>query len=462
MLKFNKNTRTLEQDEYRYELQNVSEPNLYRDIYSYGEIPKVSFNYRFVPMVPAEEIWITDTTFRDGQQSLPPFTVKQIVDLYDMLHKLGGQNGMIKQSEFFLYSEKDKEAVSKCLEKGYKYPEITGWIRANKKDFKLVKEIGLKETGILTSASDYHIFLKLKLNRKQAMDQYLDIVRASLEEGIIPRCHFEDITRADFYGFVVPFAQELMKLARDAKIPVKIRACDTMGYGITYRGSSLPRSVPGIIYGLTKLANVPSEWLEWHGHNDFYKALNNSATAWLFGCSSANGTLLGIGERTGNTPLEGLVVEYVALRGHENGMDTTVITDIARYFENEIGYKIYPKQPLVGADFNVTKAGIHADGILKDEEIYNIFDTKKILNKNITVGIIDKSGVAGIVLWVNSYLKLEGDKRIDKGDSRILEMKKWVDEQYDSGRCTEISSIEMAQLTKEYFPEYFKDEEPIS
>ena len=81
-----------------------------------------------------------------------------------MLHKLGGANGVIRQCEFFLYSDKDKEAVRKCQERNYRYPEITGWIRATKEDFKLVKEMGLKETGILTSVSDYHIFLKLKKN----------------------------------------------------------------------------------------------------------------------------------------------------------------------------------------------------------------------------------------------------------------------------------------------------------
>jgi hypothetical protein len=87
--------------------------------------------------------------------------VEQIVDLFDMLHKLSGANGVIRQSEFFLYSEKDKEAVEKCQVRNYRYPEITGWIRASKDDFKLVKEMGLKETGI-SPVSDYHIFLEGK------------------------------------------------------------------------------------------------------------------------------------------------------------------------------------------------------------------------------------------------------------------------------------------------------------
>jgi len=456
MLRFNKNTRTLEQDEYKYELQNPEKPNLYRDIYSYGEIPKIPFNHRIVPMNPPEEIWITDTTFRDGQQSLPPFTVKQIVDLYTMLHELGGPNGMIRQTEFFLYTEKDRKALDKCREKGYKFPEITGWIRAVKEDFKLVKEMGLKETGILTSVSDYHIFLKLKKNRKQAMDDYLGIVKSALSEGIIPRCHFEDITRADFYGFVVPFAQELMKLSKEANIPVKIRICDTLGYGVTYPGVALPRSVKGICYGLTKLAGVPSEYLEWHGHNDFYKAVINASTAWLYGCSAANGALLGIGERTGNTPLEALVIEFVELRGTTNGMDTTVITKIARYFEKEIGYRIPRNQPFVGANFNVTKAGIHADGIMKDEEIYNIFDTKKILKRDLDVEITDKSGLAGVAYWINSRLNLKGKDKIEKSHSAVKNIKEWIDNQYANGRTTSISEEEMWTLVEEYLPDLLK------
>jgi len=226
MIEFNKKTNTLEQVQYKYTLQDVSEPNLYRDIFSYDEIPKCTFNHRKVPMAPPDEIWITDTTFRDGQQSRAPYTVEQIVHLYDLLHKLGGPKGIIRQCEFFLYSDRDKQAVYKCLERGYKYPEVTSWIRATKSDFQLAKDMGMKESGILVSCSDYHIFKKLNMTRKQALEHYMSIVKSAIEVGIRPRCHFEDITRADFYGFVVPFAIELRKLMEESGVPIKIRACD--------------------------------------------------------------------------------------------------------------------------------------------------------------------------------------------------------------------------------------------
>ena len=165
MFEYNKRSNLLENTKQDFALIDVKDPNLYRDFFPYDEVPKVVFNHRVVPMNVPEEIWITDTTFRDGQQSREPYTVNQITHLFDLIHKLSGPNGVIRMSEFFLYTRKDQEALYKCLEKGYEFPEITSWIRASKKDFQLVKDIGIKETGILVSCSDYHIFHKMHMTR---------------------------------------------------------------------------------------------------------------------------------------------------------------------------------------------------------------------------------------------------------------------------------------------------------
>ena len=453
MIEPNKQSNLLEQDPYKYSLQDIPEPNLYRDLFPYTEVPKIPFNHRRVPIGMPKEIWITDTTFRDGQQSRAPYSVKQIVDLYKMMAELGGPQGKIRQTEFFVYSPKDREALTKCLELGYQYPEPTTWIRATKEDFQLVKEIGVKETGILVSCSDYHIFKKLGKTRRQAMEGYLSVVSQALELGIRPRCHLEDITRADFYGFVVPFVNELMELSRQAGIPIKIRACDTMGYGIPFSGVALPRSVPGIIYGLQHYSDVPSELLEWHGHNDFNKAVINASVAWLYGCCAVNCSLLGIGERTGNIPLESMVFEYASLRGSFYGMEPTVVTDIARYFEKNIGYKIPPMTPFVGKSFNVTRAGIHADGLMKDEEIYNIFDTAKLLNRPASVAISATSGLAGIAYWINEHYDLSGPQMVTKKDPLVIHIKDWIDGQYAEGRQTVISDSELEALVSTFEPE---------
>lgn len=450
MIELNPSSNLLEQDPYEYELQDVSEAQLFRDIYPYDEIPKTPFNHRRVPMNTPKEIWMTDTTFRDGQQSRAPYTAKQIVDIYKLIARLGGPKGLIRQSEFFVYTKKDRQALEECMALGYKFPEITTWIRAKKEDFELVHNIGVKETGILVSCSDYHIFKKLNMTRKQAYEHYLSVVRQAFEAGIAPRCHLEDLTRADFYGFVVPFVNALIDLSKEAKIPVRIRMCDTMGYGLPYTGTALPRSVPGIVYGLHHYSDVTSEMLEWHGHNDFYMGVANAVSAWLYGASGVNCSLLGIGERTGNVPLEAMVMQYASLRGTLDGMDTTAITEIAEYFEKELDYRIPPMTPFVGSAFNLTRAGVHADGMMKDAEIYNIFDTEKILNRPAEVSISNTSGLAGIAYWINKHFKLPPEKQVGKQDWIVKVMKEEIDALYADGRTTVMGEDELARLFHTY------------
>jgi isopropylmalate/homocitrate/citramalate synthase len=461
MARWNKRRKLLDHQHSKfwvYRLQDVPEPNLQREVFPYDQVTRIDFDHKIVSIDPADELVITDTTFRDGQQARPPYTVQQIETIFDLLHRLGGPNGVIRQTEFFLYSNRDREAVERCLAKGYRYPEITAWIRAVEEDLNLVREMGLRETGILTSVSDYHIFYKLNSTRVKVVDKYLAIVRAALEKGIIPRCHFEDITRADIYGLCVPFAIELMKLRQESGIDIKIRLCDTLGFGVTYPGTALPRSVPKLVRAMIDDAGVPGKLLEWHGHNDFHKVLVNASTAWLYGCGAANGTLLGFGERTGNAPVEGLLVEYIGLIGHTNGIDTTAITDVANFFSRELDYRIPPNYPFVGADFNATSAGIHADGLIKNEEIYNIFDTRKILNRPVSITITDKTGTAGVAYWVNNRLGLTGEAAINKRHPGIIKIHKRVMQEYEEGRITSISNKEMERWARRYLAEYFVSE----
>jgi citrate (Re)-synthase len=427
-------------------LVDAAKPNLYRRMFPYTEFPAVVFDGENVEYEIPDKIWITDTTFRDGQQARPPYKPEQILRVYDLLHRIDGGTGLIRQCEFFLYSQRDRDAVSLCHERGYKFPEITGWIRAVAEDFKLVSQMGLGETGILTSASDYHIFLKLRKTRRQAMAAYTEIVRAALDNGVIPRCHFEDVTRADYDGFVLPFAAELMKLAEEYDKPVKIRLCDTLGFGLPWAGVSLPRSVPKLIHGLRQIG-VPSEWLEWHGHNDLHKVQVNAATAWLYGCSAANAAIFGCGERTGNPPLEALVIEHAQLKRMTDGVNYAAITELAEYARKDLGFEIPRNYPLVGRDFNVTRAGIHADGLLKNEEIYNCFDTQKLLNRPSDVAITDKTGAAGIKHWIEARYEIE----IAKHDPRVTRVKDHIDAEYAADRVSVISDEEMFQWVREAF-----------
>lgn len=403
-------------------------------------------------------MFITDTTLRDGQQARTPYTLRQIEQIFDFLHRLGGKSGLIRSSEFFIYSDKDRKAVELCRAKGYRYPEITGWIRANLDDLKLARQMEFKEVGILTSVSDYHLYMKMGLDRQKALDRYLAVIEKALEYGISPRCHFEDLTRSDVYAFPIPFAQKLMELASQSGLPVKIRLCDTMGNGVPYAGATLPRSVGRLVRAFTDDAGVPGEWLEWHGHNDYHKTLINGVTAWLYGCSGVSATLLGFGERTGNTPVEALVIDYISLTGDDDAADTRVITEIGRYFEKELGYRIPPNYPFVGREFNATGAGVHADGLIKNQEIYNVFDTELLLNRPISIIITDKCGRAGVAAWINQELNLPPDRQVTKKHPGVGKIYDRIQVAYDDGRTTSFSREEMMNLVKRFLPELLVSE----
>jgi citrate (Re)-synthase len=425
-----------------------------RDSFPYSALPRAIFLDDEVPMRPAPERWITDTTFRDGMQARQAYSPNQILHLYDLLHRLDHGTGTIRASEFFIYSDQDRAAVDLCRARSYDFPRVTAWIRARTEDLALVSALGLQETGILTSVSDHHIYTKLGLSRATAMESYLKIVGAALEAGIRPRCHFEDVTRADIEGFVVPFAAALIELGRQARIPITIRLCDTLGVALPWPAAALPRGVPRLVRALIEQAGVPSAQLEWHGHNDFFKGHACAATAWLYGCAAINSTLLGTGERTGNSPLEAAVAEHVGFTG-ETGLDLKVLVEIADYMRDTCGVPIAANYPLVGDECFTTRAGVHIDGLLKDPETYLAFDPTAVLGRPIGVVVSDKSGVAGIAWWINEHLGLSGTDRLAKTDAGVRAMFDALSTEYANGRTEDPTDQELDVLARTCLPEYF-------
>lgn len=423
-------------------------PTYLRETFPYSLPPLARFTTETVPLEPAPDIWVTDTTFRDGQQSRAPYTPEQIRDLFVLLSRLGGAEGRIRQSEFFLYTARDRRAVELCQAEHLRFPEVTGWIRATLDDYRLVREAGLRETGILCSISDYHVFKKLGSDRASVLARYREVVEAALADGVVPRVHLEDSTRADVEAVVIPFVHDLLELGRQAGIQVKIRYPDTMGVGIPHPNACLPRGIPALTQALRR-AGVPSGALEFHGQNDLDAIVPNAVCAWLYGAAANNGTLLGIGERSGNTPIESLCFWLVSLTGATHGMDLRAISEIADYYR-AIGEAVDSRLPFVGDNFNVTRAGIHADGLIKDEEIYNPFDTTRLLGRPPRVAITDKSGAAGILMWLRDHRPdLAGG--VFKTDPRLRELSRLVLDEFTGGRVTSLSDDEMGALAERVF-----------
>lgn len=449
------------------------EPDLLEAVFPFTEVPQAVFMGKVCEMIDGEEVCfdfsqrrneplvLSDTTFRDGQQARPPYTPEQMLDLYRLLGRLSGPNRVIDNTEFFLYSDGDVEAVSACLEEYERHPNLpepTAWIRGLRDDalyLKLMQHLGIRETGLLSSCSDYHVFLKLKKNWRTAAEEYLTMAKMAAERDIRVRFHLEDVTRANLDDFVLPFIGMIAQFADELpeELRPKVRLCDTMGFGLPFPGVALPRSVPKLVHKVVQ-EGIPPSRLEWHGHNDFHLVMANAVAAWLYGCDILNGTLMGFGERTGNPPLEAAIIMYRALKG-ANGTNTQAITEIADYFR-AMGVVIPADHPFVGDDANRTRAGIHGHGLAMDERIYQIFDTTALLGRPPSITITDKSGMQGIVYWAQCYLaeSVAERREVTVKKTRLVEISKWVDYQYDVlGRTTGISDREMVGQLLLHVPE---------
>src|ERR1041385_2646462 len=290
------------------------EPEYFLESFPRGAFPNYVWTER--PATTPVSAWTTETTHRDGQQGGLPLSVEQSLKIYDILCRFTGDSGAIRQAEFFAYRPSDRAALEGSLERYRSGAPIepTTWIRATAKDVELIRSLGVRETGMLASASDYHTFHKFKPGgRNQAAQTYLEAVKITLDAGIRPRLHLEDTTRAPM-DFLRPFIENVQEMASayGPELRPKFRVCDTMGLGLPYDDVALPRSIPRIFRMLKSMGLQPTD-LEFHPHNDTWLVVANCLAAIREGCGVINGTALGKGERTGNAPLEAILLHMIGM-----------------------------------------------------------------------------------------------------------------------------------------------------
>ena len=374
---------------------------------------------------PSEHLFITDTTFRDGQQAFYVYySINDAVRLFRLLADLDNGSGRIIRSEFFLYSRRDRELVKAVRDLGLEWPKVIGWGRARVEDVRLVRDAGLDEMVMLMSISDIHIRYKFNSTRDRIVSKYLEAAEYALREGIRLRCSLEDVTRSDVIGFVIPFVERLLKLGERYGVEITIKLPDTTGVGVPYPFAPLPYSIPKLVWVLRKALGIPSELLEFHGHGDYYMAVPNAVAAWLYGASINNGTLLGIGERAGNVPIEALVIWYARIRGSFDGMNPKVISKITEEFRG-LNYQVSRYQPIVGENAFTTAAGIHVDAQLRNPMTYLSMDPEVIGRRaNIVIG--PYSGRSSIEYW----LRVHG---MDPSPELVNAMYRRVMQLYDEG-----------------------------
>ncbi len=233
-----------------YMIPEPTEPEYFLNTFPRDAFPAYNWTERTTTLPGAA--WTTETTHRDGQQGGLPLSSEQSLKIYDILCRFTANSGAIRQAESFVYRPSDRAALEGVLERyrGGSPIEPTTWIRATSKDVALIRTLGIRETGMLASASDYHTFHKFKPGgRNQAAQIYLEALKMTLDAGIRPRLHLEDATRAPM-DFLLPFIENVQEISATygPELRPKFRICDTMGLGLPFDDVALPRSIPRIFH----------------------------------------------------------------------------------------------------------------------------------------------------------------------------------------------------------------------
>jgi isopropylmalate/homocitrate/citramalate synthase len=396
------------------------------------------------PDLPAQ-VWTTETTHRDGQQGGLPLTTEQSVRIYEILCRFTQNSGAIRQAEFFVYRSSDLDALREAqrrFQSGHPI-EPTTWIRASTKDVKLIQSLGVHESGLLASISDYHVFHKFSPGgRKQAALLYLDAVQMALDSGIRPRLHLEDATRASI-DFILYFVDAVS--TKSANFPEalwpKFRVCDTLGLGLPDEDVPLPRGIPKLFQELIRTGLRAAD-LEFHPHNDTGLITANCLAAIRNGCGVINGTCLGKGERTGNAPLELVLMHLIGMGFYpERQPDFTALNELAELYAS-LGQPVAEKAPFYGRDAHRTRAGIHADGLNKFWWMYAPFDVPRLLGRPLEVSLTKESGLAGLIFAANQHLS----QHFAKDDPRVRRAYDWIAGEFDQGRQTAVEWEEIAHF----------------
>ncbi len=428
------------------EMIDPAAPEYFLDSFPRDAFPQYVWNPK--PSALPQQAWLTETTHRDGQQGGLPLTTEQSLKIYDILCRFSAASGLIRQAEFFVYRPSDRAALEGALERYHAGAPIepTTWIRATAKDVALIRDLGVRETGMLASASDYHTFHKFKPGgRQQAAQVYLEAVQVTLDAGIRPRLHLEDATRAPM-DFMLPFIEAVMGLAAPfgPELRPKFRVCDTMGLGLPYEDVALPRSLPRIFRALHQVGLQPED-LEFHPHSDTGLVVANCLAAIREGCAVINGTALGKGERSGNAPLEQVALHLLGMGYFPDAKpDFTALNDLVTLYA-EMGEPVPPKYPLYGRDAHRTRAGVHADGLNKFWWMYAPFNVPELLGRPLEVSLTRDSGLGGLIFLVRQHLGLD----LAKGDPRLMQLYAWVTTEFDNGRQTSIEWEEVAPKANE-------------
>lgn len=322
------------------------------------------------------KIYIVDTTLRDGEQTAGVvFANREKLRIAKFLDEIG-----VDQIEAGIpIMEGDEQQAIKDICKAGLRASIMGWNRPVIKDIEASLECGVDAVAISISTSDIHIKYKLGKSREWVLENMARAVEFAKKNGLYVSANAEDASRSDL-DFLIQYAKTAKQAGAD-----RLRYCDTVGILDPFT----------TYHNISKIREAVDIEVEMHTHDDFGMATANALAGVKAGANYVGVTVLGLGERAGNSPLEEVVMGLKHLYNIDLNFKTDMFVEIAEYVSKASGRELPAWKAIVGSNMFAHESGIHADGALKNPKTYEAFQPEEVgLERQIVVG--KHSGTASL------------------------------------------------------------------
>ena len=430
-------------------------PNLLRHIFPSYRVPRINFGEGGLPHRVPGEAWCVDSTLASGLPVVGTLSTEQIIELFELIDAVDNKSGLIRQAELLVGGMPERDAIN-LLYQRYKQGELhvepVAVIVPHPENVAAIMGLGLREVGIKFAVSDYHLLPEGSTTRREPVQQLLDAMDACLEEGAAIRLDLLDVTRADLDGFVLPLIEDCVEyLGSKGSLPPRIRLCDSLGLGVPWTESPVPRSVPRMIHTLCHALKLESSEMEFLGHNDLGLALANTVAAMMHGSSGLVCAFGGLGERCGVAATEQMLIH---LAGHY-GVDPSFAA-IQKVFDflREQGVEISSNLPLWGTRALTESFAPHGNAFSVTHDMGAPFDTAKILDLEGDMEIWRRGGAPALIHLIRAWIP---DAELGCEDKAVVSILAWLEEQ----ELELVSWADIEEKVQELLPEYFESEDEV-